>query len=172
MCILQKCLSPIPSLTNQDTFSLLLTGTFPFYWVYLGTQKPCLPHHQLSLLKQYGRLALPGIWEYYQMTHLGRFINCHCHHSSKLWAQLEQVQMDIPLNGALWCYNHLPPALTSHPLLGTTLRICSWVCMQTSLSTRGSPLFPILGNPQISPGLRPHMFRILHQSGHDQAANF
>lgn len=92
--------------------------------------------------------------------------------TTKLWKQIEQAQSDITLKSALWCYDSLPPGLKSHPLLGTTLRHGSQVIMHSSLTSSNSPLFPILGHPNFTPGLHSVEFDILRGSGTDHAAKF
>lgn len=83
-----------------------------FIWVQ---KKPCIPCTQLSLPKQFGGLALPDTWKYYQEIHLRRVIDWRRHSNLKLWAQIEQNQTTIPLKGALWSYDSIPLELKSHP---------------------------------------------------------
>lgn len=72
--------------------------------------------------------------------------------------QLEQSQTDVPMKGALWCLDKLASTLKANPLIGNTLCICSSTVFSASLSTRDSPLFPILGNPAFTPGLGTNHF--------------
>lgn len=72
-----------------------------FIWAH---KQSCLPHSQLSLHKQYGGLAIPDGLKYNQATYLSRFLDWRHHAEVKLWAQIEQAQTDIPLNGTPWCY--------------------------------------------------------------------
>lgn len=126
----------------------------------------------MILPKQHGGLAFPDILAYYQAIHVGRIVDWCRHGRSKLWALIQQAQTCIPLSRALWCYDHLQPLLKRHPLMGTTLRIGSVAIKHHSLSSLDSPLFPILGNPQFSPGLCPHTFGKLRRSGITQASHF
>lgn len=123
-----------------------------FVWAPI---KPCFQHTQLSLAKQYGGLALPDARKYYQAIHLGRVIDCRRHSVSKLWGQSEQSQTNIPLKSALWCYDSLPQELKSHSLIRTILLHSSQASLLASLTTKNSPLSPILGHPQFSSGLQP-----------------
>lgn len=66
----------------------------------------------------------------------------------------------------------LSPELKSHPLLGTTLLLFYHASIQASLTTRESPLFPILGNPQFPPGFRSSEFKTLRHSSCNQASKF
>lgn len=153
--------------TYDLNFPLLLTRTR-----ILLDVKSRLPRRLLSLPKHYGGLALPDVRKYYQATHLDRFIDWSRHYNTKLWAQLEQAQTYIPLKGALWCSNNLPLVLKAHPLLGTTLCICSGTIFTASLSTHASPCSSILGNPAFSPGLGSPEFKTLLHSGWDRASHF
>lgn len=107
---------------------------------------PCL-WRDLTLSKHYRGLALPDLQNNYLAVHLGRVIDWNRHYKTKLWAQLEQAQTRVKLKGALWCYDRLPSKLKSHPILGTTLQVGSLTVFKASLTTRESPLFPVLGNP-------------------------
>lgn len=172
MCILPKylCLfQALPIKISGRYFKQVHSLFIKLIWAH---KWPCLPRHQLSLTKQYGGLALPDVLKYHQVVHLGRLIDWRCQYAAKLWAQIEQAQTDIQLKSALWCYDALPPALKSHPLLGPTIRICSHLFTQASLSAKASPLSPILANPQFLPGFHDECFRALRQADRFQASHF
>lgn len=140
-----------------------------FVWAH---KRPRLHRTQMTLPKQYGGLALPDIRLYYLASHLGRILDWRRNGASKLWIQLEQSQSGIPLGGALWCFNDLPHGLQSHPLIGTTLRKRHQISFHTTLTSKNSPLFPILGKPKFEPGLSSAEFSSLRDSGRDYAAKF
>lgn len=172
MSILPKFLYLLQALPIRIPISYLkqVNALFiKFVWAY---KKPRFSFHLMTLPKQHGGLAFPDIRAYYQAIHIGRIVDWCRHSRSKLWALIEQAQTCIPLSKALWCYDHLQPPLKSHPLIGTTLRIGSVASKQYSLSSSDSPLFPILGNPQFSPGLCLHTFGKLRRTGITQASHF
>lgn len=134
-----------------------------FVWAH---KRPRLRRSQMTLPKQFGGLALPDIRLYYMASHLGRILDWRRNGSSKLWIQLEQAQSSVPLGGALWCFRDLPRELKSYPLIGITLRNSHQSTLHTNLTSENSPLFPILGNPKLEPGLglrlRPYAQKIPH----------
>lgn len=136
------------------------------------TKNPTSPRTQLSLCKQYSGLALLDIQKYYQAIHLGRVIDCQRHSNFKLWAQMEQTQINIPLKSAIWCYDTLPQELKYHPLVGTTLQLSSQASLQAFFTSRDSLLLPILGNPQNPPGLQSSEFKNLRHLNYDHASKF
>lgn len=153
MCILSKYLylfQALPIQTPPHYFKQVHSLFTKFIWAHKKSQ---LPRRQLSLPRPYGGLALLDVWKYYHATHLGKLIDWSRRYNAKLWTQLVQAQTDIPLKGALCCFDNLPPVLKAHPLLGTMLRICLSTVFSTFLSTHASPLLPILRNPGILPWL-------------------
>lgn len=137
-----------------------------FIWAH---KKPCLPRTQLSLLKQFGGLALPNVRMYYQAIHIGRIIDWRHHSVSKLWIQIEQDQTNIALKSALWCYESLPQKLKSHPIIGITLLQGSQATQLVSLTTKDSPPSPILGHPCFPPGLPSTELKNLQNSNDENA---
>lgn len=82
------------------------------------------------------------------------------------------IQCMVPLHRAVWCFRDLNAAHKKHPTLGPTLRICSWICMTTSLSPTYFPLYPIVGNQCFPLGLQDGPFRKLLDSQCYQASHF
>lgn len=172
MCILPKFLylfQALPIKIPPTYFKRVQTLFTRFVWAH---KKPCIPRSQLSMPKHYGGVALPDIRRYYHATHLGRMIDWHRHKESKLWAQLEQHQTNIPLQSAMWCYDSLPLELKAHPFIGNTIKQCLQATLQTSLTTTESPLTPILGNPKFPPGIGSGRFQTLRSTGCDRASQF
>lgn len=170
MCILPKFLylfQALPVHIPHSFFKQVHALFTQFIW---ANKKPCIRRALLSLPKQYGGLELPDVRQYSQVTHLGRVLDWRHNMMTKLCVQVEQAQTDIPLKGALWCYDSLPSGLKSHPLLGTTLRHSSQVSIQSSLTSSTSPLYPILGHPNFRPGLHSTEFDLLRTLGLDHAA--
>lgn len=134
-----------------------------FVWAH---KAPRIPKQQLSRPKLYGGIALPDIRKYYQAVHLGRVVDWQRHKEIKLWAQIEQHQSTIPLQTAIWCWDSLPLDLKSHPLIGNTIKQCLQATLQASLTTKESPLTPILGNPKFPPGINSRQFQTLKDSNY------
>lgn len=84
----------------------------------------------------------------------------------------EQSQSGVPLGGALWCAGDLPSALKAHPLIGTTLRNSHQITLHTTLTSKTSPLFPILGKPKFEPGMEAAELTSLREAGRDCAIKF
>lgn len=122
-------------------------------------------------MAHHGGLALPDIWAYYLVVHLGRLIDLCRHHETKLWAQLEQAQSIVPLGKTPWCFSALPE-LKRHPLIGNSIRICAQLVSRPSLSSPNSPIYTILGNPQFTSDLHDVVFRGLSDAGLHQASHF
>lgn len=140
-----------------------------FVWAH---NKPRIRRSQMALPKHCGGLALPDVQQYYLASHLGCILDWRRNKTSKLWVQIEQSQTYIPLKSALWCYGDLPTELKSHPLMGTTLRHSHLVSIHTSLTSKNSPLFPILGHPNFELGLHRTAYPTLRISVYDHAAKF
>lgn len=155
----------IPHIYFKQVQSLFIR----FVWAH---KKPCIPGSQLSSPKHYGGLALPDIWKYYQATHLGRVIDWSQHKDIKLWAQIEQHQTNIPLQTTIWYNDSLPLELRSHPFIGNTIKQCIQATLLTSLTTKTSPLTPILGNPKFPPGISSVQFQTLRSSNCTIASHF
>lgn len=84
----------------------------------------------------------------------------------------KQHQTIIPLRSAIWCSDSLPAELKSHPFVGNTIRQCIQATLHTSLTTKTSPLTPILGNPKFFPGLSSSQFQTLRRSNCVLASQF
>lgn len=140
-----------------------------FVWTH---KKPRLPYSQLYLQKHLGGLALPNVRTYYQAVCLGRIVDWRRHSTSKLWAQIEQAQTDIPLKSALWCYDSLPQQLKSHPLIGNMLLQSTQAVNSVSLTTKESPLMPIIGHPSFPQGLLITEYKNLRALNLESAAKF
>lgn len=117
-------------------------------------------------------MALPDIRAYHQALHLGRLIDWRRHKETKLWTQLEQSLTTIPLGGTPWCYQSLPIELKRHPLIGNTARICAKLISNPNISSRNSPLYPIIGHPLFTPGLQDRVFQKLGETGIHMASHF
>lgn len=167
MSILPKFLYLIQALPIQIPFSFIKQVHALFTRFVWAHKKPRLSRTSMTL-----RRSGPTGYQTILFSHLGRILDWRRNAQTKLWVQLEQSQTHIPLKGTLWCYNSLPSDLKSHPLIGTTLRHSSRTVFHSSLTTRNSPLFPILGHPSFSPGLHPSEYSTLRDSGCDHAAKF
>lgn len=75
------------------------------------------------------------------------------------------------LNRLPWCHSSLPRTLKDHPLIGVTSRICASLFLKAKL-TSNSPLRPILGTPDFTPGYTDPMFRSLRDKGLFQWSHF
>lgn len=133
-----------------------------FIWAH---KTPRIIRSLLTLPKQYGGLAISDLYKYYQAAHLGRLIDWCRHGDTKIWPCLEQAQSSVLLNGAPWCFRGLPINVKTHPLIGPILRQCSWIFSEGKLSPLDSPLFPILVNPQFSPGRERRELRWINETG-------
>lgn len=56
--------------------------------------------------------------------------------------------------------------------IGTTLRHSHQIAFHSLLTSKKSPLFPILGNPNFDPGLHSAEYSTLRDSGSDHASKF
>lgn len=172
MCILPKFLylfQALPIRIPANYFKQIHSLFIKFVWSH---SKPRLKRCYLTLPKHYGGLALPDAKHYYQAVHLGRIIDWNRHDKTKLWIQVENHQVNIPLKGAIWCYDKLPRDMTSHPNIGATLSVGLNILKNTSLTSKQSPLFPILGNPAFEPGLDYSNYETLWESGKDCASHY
>lgn len=97
-------------------------------------KKPRLHKKILSLLKQYGGLAMPEIRTYYHAIHLSRLVDWCRHKETKLWPQIEQAQSETPLHRAPWCHTALPSSVKHKPPIGNTIKICAQLLSQSILS--------------------------------------
>lgn len=113
MCILPKFLYLFQALLIRIPPHFFKQAHSIFIKLIWAHSKPCLPRHYLTLPKLHEGLALPNVKKYYLAVHLGRVIDWNRNYRDKLWMQLEQAQTDIPLKGALWCFNQLP-SVTPH----------------------------------------------------------
>lgn len=118
-----------------------------FLW---AGKSPRLQWKVLSLPKLHGGLALPEVRTYYWAAHLVRLLDWCRHRDSKLWIQVEQEQLEVPLQSL----TALPTRTRRHPLVGTTIGTCALLFSQFSMSSYDSPLRPIIGHPKFEPGLR------------------
>lgn len=167
MCILPKfiyLIQALPIHIPPSYFKQVQSLFTRFIWAH---KKPRLRRSLLTLPKSEGGLALPDIRQYFLASHLGRILDWRRNKTSKLWVHLEQSQTHIPLKGALRCYSDLPSRMRSHPLIGTTLKHSHQIALQTSLTSKKSPLFPILGHPNFAPGLQLTDYTTLRDSGRD-----
>lgn len=172
MSILPKILyimQAVPIRIPPGFFKQIQTIFTEFIW---AKKKPRLPHKLLVLPKSHGGLAIPDIRAYHQAIHLGRLIDWRRHRETKLWTHLEQSHTLIPLGGTPWCYSSLPRELKQHPLIGNTARICAKLISKPHISSRNSPLVPIIGHPLFTPGLQDRVFRVLGESGIHSAIHF
>lgn len=106
----------------------------------------------------------------FSVLFLGRIIDWNRHSKSKLWTQLEQTQTEVSLKGAVWCFDQLPSALKSHPIIGATLQTGSLI-MRTISSLLKTPLFSQYWATQRSP-LDLHKQKTLLAAGRDRASHF
>lgn len=163
--LLQALPIQIPSSYFDQTSALF----FDFIWAH---RRPRLNRRQLTLPKLYGGLAVPDLRKYYNATHLTRLIDWNRHQSIKLWTQLEQTQCEIPLNRSPWCYDVLPRIIKNHPLIDVTARTCTSLFTRHRLTSLDSPLRPILGTPEFTPGYTDPIFHSLRHSNYFQASHF
>lgn len=140
-----------------------------FIW---ANKRPRLNKRLITLPKIFGGLAVPDLRKYQQATHLTRLIDWIRHKHTKLWTLLEQTQSIIPLNRLPWCHNSLPRMLKNHPLIGVTSRICASLFTHAKLTSCNSPLRPILGTPDFTPGYLDPVFRSLRERGYSQSSHF
>lgn len=172
MSILPKFLylfQALPISIPASYFRLMHSLFIEFIW---ANKRPHLNRKLLSLPKQHRGLAMPDIRTYYHATHSGRLVDWCRNRDNKLWPRLEQAQSGIPLRWEPWCYASLPSNLKKHPLIVPTTRICAQLFTKASLTSRNLPLFPILGDPLITPGLHDVVFQNLISSDHFQTSHF
>lgn len=172
MCILPKFLylfQALPISIPANYFKQIHSLFTKFVW---SQSKPRLKRRYMTLPKHCGGLALPDAKQYYQAVHLGRIIDWSRHGKAKLWVQVEDHQTKVPLKGAIWCYDQLPRDMTLHPTIGATLYVGSGILKTTSLTSRQSPLLPILGNPAFKPGLDYLEYETLWNTGKDCATHY
>lgn len=173
MCILPKFLYLLQALPVQIPFSYFDQASalfFDFIWAH---KRPRLNRRQLTLPKTHRGLAVPDLRKYYYATHLTRLIDWNRHQSTKLWTRLEQTRCDIPLNRIPWCHHVLPREVKkNHPLIGMTARTCSFLFTHYRLSSFDSPLRPILGTPEFTPGYTDPIFYSLRNFNYFQASHF
>lgn len=167
MCILPKFLYLFQALPVRILPQYFKQVHSLFTKFVRSNSKSRLHRRYLTLLKQYGGLALPDLKNYYLAVHLERIIDWNRHEKTKLWTELEHFQTVVSLKRAAWCYDQLPSTLTSHRVIGTTLCIGLTIMRTTPHSTRNSPLFPILGNPAFLPGLKQSEYGVLLSKGRD-----
>lgn len=115
---------------------------------------------------------IPDMYKYYQVALVSRMIDGCRHGDLKIWPRLEQAQSRELLLRAPWCFRDLPSMTKSHPTIRPTLRICNNLFAKGKLSSRDSPLVPVLGNPQFILGLRKGSFDLLIKQGLYQALHF
>lgn len=172
MSILPKILylmQALPIHIPPGFFKQIRTVFTEFVW---ARKRPRLPNKLLVLPKSSGGLARPDIRVYYQAVHLGRLIDWRRHRETKLWTQLEQSHTRVPLGGTPWCFRSLPLELKRHPLIGNTARICTKLISKPNISSRNSPLYPIIGHPLFTPGLQDRVFQRLGEAGTHMASHF
>lgn len=147
----------VPIAIPRNFFRNIQTLFTKFIWVH---RHPRIRRTLLSLPKQYGGLAVPDMYKYYQAVHLGRLLDWCQHGDLKIWPGLEQAQSRELLHRAPWCFRDLASNTKLHPTIGPTLHIC-YNLSKGKLSTQDSPLVPILGNPQFILGIQKGPFEVL-----------
>lgn len=162
-------LQALPIQIPSSYFDQINALFFDFVWAH---KRPRLARRLLTLPKLYGGLAIPDLRKYYYATHLTRLIDWNRHQTTKLWTRLEQTQSDIPLNRAPWCYDRLPSTVKTHPLIGVTIRTCAALFTRFRLISLVSPLRPILGTPEFTPGYTDPVFQSLRDLKYFQASHF
>lgn len=172
MCILPKFLYLIQALPVHIPSHYFVQASALFFNFIWAHKRPRLNKRLLTLPKTYGGLAVPDIHKYQQATHLTGLIDWNRHQSTKLWTQLEQSQCPVPLKRAPWCHVSLLEYMKNHPLIGVTTRIRASLFARLRLAPFGSPLRPILGTPEFSPGCTDPIFKSLRSMGFSQASHF
>lgn len=130
-------LSSIANLYTLEILKQMNALLVHFIWAH---KRPRLQRWLSTLPKYHGGTAVPDVHKYYQAAHMGRLIDWCRHVELELWPQIDQSQSTVPLRCAAWCFADLSPNLKTHPTLGPTLSICSWICSTTSLSVHSPPL--------------------------------
>lgn len=115
----------------------------------------------LTKPKEKGGIGLPDIFRYYQAVHLARIADWHCNRDSKQWVEMEIEDSSLPLLPSPWLMSTPPADMKSHPLIGATLQVARKVFRTTDVSPLPSPMTPIIGNPDFSPGLTSRRLRQL-----------
>lgn len=172
MCILPKFLylmQALPIHIPSSYFAQTSALFFEFIWAH---KRPRLNRRQLTLPNSFGGLAVPDLRKYFYATYLTRLIDWNRHQSTKQWTRLEQTQCDIPLNRTSLIHHVLPRKVNNHPLIGLTVRTCSSLFTRYRLSSSNSPLRPILGTTEFTPGYTDPTFYPLRNSNCFQASHF
>lgn len=115
----------------------------------------------LSRPKEKGGIGLPDISRYYRAVHLARIVDWHCNKDSKQWVGMEIEDSSIPLLSSPWLLSPFPEDQKTHPLIGATLQVARKIFRTTDISPLPSPLTPIIGNPDFTPGLTNRRLRQL-----------
>lgn len=96
-----------------------------------------------------------------------------CRHGElKQWIQIEQLLSGMELRGLPWCQKNLPGHAINHPTVGETWRIAQKTFREHLIAPIPSPLTPVIGNPDFSPGLSDPRFQSLNGSDRYQLHQF
>lgn len=151
-------LQTLPIWVPPTFFKQLQTIVRDFIWAHRSARTKI---QTLTRPKEKGGIGLPDIRRYYKAVHLDRIVDWHCNKDSKQWVKMEVEHASIPLLSSPWLLSPPPEDLKAHPLIGATLTIAKRTFRSTELSPLPSPMTPVIGNPDFTPGLTSRRLRQL-----------
>uniref|UniRef100_A0A8C5QB56 Reverse transcriptase domain-containing protein n=1 Tax=Leptobrachium leishanense TaxID=445787 RepID=A0A8C5QB56_9ANUR len=141
----------VPIQLPQTFFSLFRSSVLKFIW---PKGRPRLNFETLCRPKTHGGLALPNAKLYAYAVHLTRLLDWSSESPHKLWLDLEEAMLNLPLWAAPWIRpRDLPEHILPWSLPLESLRIWRRVRFSHSLTSSISPLLPLRHNPGFIPGV-------------------
>lgn len=114
---------------------------------------PRIKFNSMIQTKKLGGLGVPHIDTYHKATLLTKFIDWSNNQHRKDWVKLETTPpLGLSPTAGWISFKHLPPIITSNPIIAPALKILNQQAKIGILTTIPSPLTPLKGNPEFIPG--------------------